>query len=67
VITPAYGPGSAAAHERAARAAGAAFRRLTLPRLSLDVDTVEALHRAGAVDAGLRHWAAAVPSGADSR
>ena len=39
-IEPAYGPGSAAAHERAARAAGRELAVLRLASLERDVDTV---------------------------
>lgn len=34
-----FGPRSASAHQEQARRAGAAFRRLHLPRLALDIDT----------------------------
>jgi 2-phospho-L-lactate guanylyltransferase len=46
-IEPAYGPGSAASHERAARQAGRALALLRLPSLQRDVDTVADLLEAG--------------------
>ncbi len=45
VIEPAYGPGSAARHERAALAAGAAFTAVRSERWALDVDWPEDLAR----------------------
>ena len=45
VIEPAYGPGSAARHERAAIAAGAAFTAVRSERWALDVDWPEDLAR----------------------
>ena len=45
VIEPAYGPGSAARHERAAVAAGAAFTAVRSERWALDVDWPEDLAR----------------------
>ena len=45
VIAPAYGPGSAARHERAARDAGAAFAVVRSERWALDVDWPEDLAR----------------------
>lgn len=43
VIAPSFGPGSAARHLAAARAAGALARTLEVPRLALDIDTPEDL------------------------
>ncbi len=45
VIAPAYGPGSAARHARAARDAGAAFAAVRSERWALDVDWPEDLAR----------------------
>ena len=53
VITTAYGPGSAAAHERAARAAGLDVLRIQRPGLANDVDTPAELPAALALAAGL--------------
>jgi 2-phospho-L-lactate guanylyltransferase len=52
VVGVAFGPLSRAAHESAAREAGASFRALDLPRLAADVDTAEGLAAAWALGLG---------------
>lgn len=53
VITTAYGPGSAAAHEQLANAVGVAVRRIHRPGLANDVDTPSELPAALALAADL--------------
>lgn len=57
VVPTAFGVGSAAAHLSAGRAAGVVCRRLALPNLSLDVDTVDGLQLARGSDPDLDRWA----------
>ena len=46
-LAPAFGPDSAAAHERAARRAGRSLALLRLPSLALDIDTADDLAAEG--------------------
>ena len=52
VMAPAYGPGSAARHQAAARAAGAVVAVVETARWALDIDTPEDLTRARALPGG---------------
>ena len=52
VMAPAYGPDSAARHQAAARAAGAAVAVVETARWALDIDTPEDLARARALPGG---------------
>lgn len=56
VIPPAYGPGSAVAHLRAAAMAGTRAVRVDVAALALDVDTAEQLQIAGSQDDWVASW-----------
>lgn len=63
VITPAYGPDSAAAHLQAAARAGVRAVRVDVASLAWDIDTAEHLRHAGARDPRMAAWSDGLSAG----